>query len=689
MQDAVTGAPLAHVAVDLPDLSRRTTTDPSGVFRLSGLEPGDHRLVFSRIGYAPAEIVVSVENGVVTHPRLQLTPTPVLIEGVGVELARAAADGAYSVGAAEIRDAGARTVGDLLRGRPAVIVSERGTGGPQTVSMRGVAADGVLVLVDGVPLNDPVTGEADLSRISASSVESITILPGARTARYGPRAQGGVVLVRTQTGGSRPGVRLDGGSLGRWGGAVEVSGMLEGFRVGAGGEASGLGGGFRFAQPAEVGGGEALRQNTDVERLSGWLAANGLVRRGTLRLRAGLERLERGLPGKSFAPSRFARQVATRSQASATWRRAEGNVDTSLLLFGALDEARFEDPDPSLGPPYDTRTRLAVGGLEVDVVREWAGAWRPEVGGGLDAEYQRVSSGALDERAPRSRTDFAASAHGAVTLPLGSAGPRVSLAVRGHHGGLDGGLDGMWRATHEVGVAIRRGPLSVRLTQRSGFSPPSLGDQYFREGVAVAPNPDLRAERVPSEWEGGLSFTFGAPARLSGGLNAFRGDIRGMIVWQPDFRFVWSPRNVDVHRDGAEAWLGVEAPLHAGGLIRLQAEFTLVRVTYDRDDPEPVQVLYRPRHSATVRSDVELGPWSGGVVARYVGARFPVPSPVNELHGFWSLDISARRAWLWAGWRLRTGLHVDRLLDQKDALIFGFPRPGRTLALSMEVQRLR
>ena len=52
------------------------------------------------------------------------------------------------------------------------------------------------------------------------------------------------------------------------------------------------------------------------------------------------------------------------------------------------------------------------------------------------------------------------------------------------------------------------------------------------------------------------------PVRL--GASVFRGDIDGMIAWAPDYRFVWSPRNVDVRRRGVEASAGIES----GGVLR-------------------------------------------------------------------------------------------------------------------------
>ena len=36
------------------------------------------------------------------------------------------------------------------------------------------------------------------------------------------------------------------------------------------------------------------------------------------------------------------------------------------------------------------------------------------------------------------------------------------------------------------------------------------------------------------------------------GLNLFAADINGMILWSPDFRYIWSPNNFDVNRRGGE-----------------------------------------------------------------------------------------------------------------------------------------
>ena len=49
-------------------------------------------------------------------------------------------------------------------------------GRPPECQLRGANPDAVLVLLDGIPLNDPVTGEADLSTVSARSLTRATVL---------------------------------------------------------------------------------------------------------------------------------------------------------------------------------------------------------------------------------------------------------------------------------------------------------------------------------------------------------------------------------------------------------------------------------------------------------------------------------------------------------------------------------
>ena len=672
--DSLTRTPLGAVEVLLGPGGWKTSTDASGGFRLRGLEPGSYRLSVRRLGYVRTYRNVEVQNGVVARVELALTPVALEVGGITATIA---STGGIVLLREAIVGSGARTAGDALRAVPGIVVQEQTRGGPQRISVRGSNPDAVLVLLDGVPLNDPVTGEADLSTVPARSLTRATVLPGALSARFGPRAAAGVILLET-SGDAEP------WQVSTW------AGSLEQFGLGAGGggalwnghwqgrvERRGLDGGFDFTIPAEAGGGEAYRGNADLVTWSASTGWSGPLRDGDLSAMAGIETLERGLPGRSFAPSRDARQDLDRARFSAGWN--VGALEKELLsvrTYATRQTTRFRDSDPPFGAPYDDRTLLRAVGASVEGAIPGIGILRA-MSGGVDLDMQSVEGDALSSEAPPRRTDLGLRASG--TWSPSEEAWSVSSSIRGHWVGRTD----RWHASHEFALSVPLSPVFLRVAHRSAFSPPTLGDQFFREGVGVEPNPDLRAERVPSEiaaqvsWAGELGV---AAVRVS--AEAYKGDMKGMIVWLPDFRFVWSPRNTDVRRSGGEAGLEVEVPrvgLAVGG------SFSLARTTYDRGGPDDVQVAYRPRYGATVNAGWQRGPWSLRLASRFTGARFPVPAPVNELPGFWVTDFDVGHRWLFGGWSAESRLRIERLFNVTDALIFAYPDPGRTLRVELRL----
>ncbi len=672
--DSVTGTPVSAVEVLVEPGAWRTSTDASGGFRLRGLEPGAYRVSLLRLGYGRTSRDVEVQNGRVARVRIELTPVALEVDGI---TATVSATGGVVLLRAAIVASGARTAGDALRGVPGIVIQEQARGGPQRVSVRGANPDAVLVLLDGVPLNDPVTGEADLSTVSARSLTRATVLPGALSARFGPRASAGVILLESSG-------DLEPWQLSTWAGALGQVGLgVAGGRALGKGQWSGrlegrrLDGGFGFTIPTEAGGGEAYRNNADLvtwNASTGW--ASGLWG-GDLSATAGLETLQRGLPGRSFAPSPDARQNLDRARVSAGWNGGVLNDGSlSVRTFATRQATRFRDSDPPFGTPYDDRTVLWAGGGSVEGAIPGIGVLR-EISGGVDADVQSVESDVLGSDAPPRRTDLGLRASG--TWSPSAGGWTVSSSVRGHWVGRTD----RWHGSHEIALYVPLGALSLRVAHRSAFSPPTLGDQFFREGVGVEPNPDLRAERVPSEIAAQVSWAgqvVGAAVRAF--AEAYKGDMKGMIVWLPDFRFVWSPRNMDVLRSGGEAGLEVELPRSG---LSFGGSFSLTRATYDREVSDDVQVAYRPRYGASVSAEWQRGPWSFRFASRHTGARFPVPSPVNELDGFWVTDFDVGRSWLVGAWSAETRLRVERLFDVTDALIFAFPDPGRTLRVELRI----
>ena len=92
------------------------------------------------------------------------------------------------------------TVIDVLRRLPGVDVAQNGGMGQQSsLFIRGTESRHVLVLIDGVRLNQAgISGYSDMSQIPISLIQRIEYIRGARSAVYGSDAVGGVINIITR-----------------------------------------------------------------------------------------------------------------------------------------------------------------------------------------------------------------------------------------------------------------------------------------------------------------------------------------------------------------------------------------------------------------------------------------------------------------------------------------------------------
>ncbi|MEM8816136.1 MAG: TonB-dependent receptor [Pseudomonadota bacterium] len=117
---------------------------------------------------------------------------------------------------AQIENRQVRYVADLLRSEPGFEVSQTGVTGTQTqVRVRGSEANHVLVLIDGIRVNDPATSdEFRWEHLSTAGIERIEIVRGPQSALWGSDAVGAVVnvITRSRDSGERLGLSLESGS---------------------------------------------------------------------------------------------------------------------------------------------------------------------------------------------------------------------------------------------------------------------------------------------------------------------------------------------------------------------------------------------------------------------------------------------------------------------------------------------
>ncbi|MDP3802233.1 TonB-dependent siderophore receptor [Brevundimonas sp.] len=109
--------------------------------------------------------------------------------------------GARVIDRRAIEQRGAVFAADILQDVPGLSVVRSGAfGGVAQVRMRGASPGKTLVLVDGVPVNDPaeVNGAFDFSGLELSDIERIEVLSGPQSSLWGSDAIGGVIAFTTR-----------------------------------------------------------------------------------------------------------------------------------------------------------------------------------------------------------------------------------------------------------------------------------------------------------------------------------------------------------------------------------------------------------------------------------------------------------------------------------------------------------
>jgi len=721
-------------------------TDARGAAVLRGLSPGRHALVISALGFAEATIEVEAVNGRVTRASVVLDPAPLRLTGLDVRVASRVGGARATVVETSSLPPGVTDLPAALDRVPgATVVRQGGPGAPAVVQLRGSGGDQVLVLLDGAAINSPLTGVADLSTVDLASIARVAVIPGTQSARYGPRALGGVVLLESRDAGGSAGAATAG--MGTWS-SVETaingwrafgserrgSGESGGARLISGGAWSISGGArwrrsdgaFTYDVPDFRGGGETTRENAAFSQAGGDAR---IARKGGVRpsLRIHFSDVERGSPGGIGQPSLSGRQHHRRWGLSAQVESGEStgpagsawsadsarsaDLARSAELARSADSAQpadspglarptpsrlegsaqadlqwqraeYIDPSPPFGRAYETLTQVRRAEL---ALKGW---WRPGASGealraGLHAARLDVDSNVLTARA-LDLDELGAWARAEHRWDPG-CGIHLDLgaAIRADHHALVDGIT----TSPAVDATLTRAGLTLGLRWGRGFAPPGLGDLFFQEGVLVEPNPDLRPERIRSELTATLAQRWSiGPAAGEVRATAYRADIVDMILWFPDHRFVWSPDNYDVARRGLE--LGAAADLAAFGHTHsFSANVAWSEVEYTGAVLDG-QVAYRPRFTADLSVGIGL---PAGITlnpsAAHVGERRTVPgSPLNALEAYTLFDAGIAIP-LPLGKRAgRLDLAITNLLDERAALLADYPLPGRGWSTRIRIE---
>ncbi|MGE5500236.1 MAG: TonB-dependent receptor, partial [Syntrophothermus sp.] len=201
-------------------------TGINGDYAIHNVKPGAYRVKASYMGYVPLEKRVIVEEGKTVNVDFVLKPTSFQIGGIEVvgvtDLLPTDVATKTSINSGEIEHFQASSVKDVLALVPGVAKTDNpGLGKTGQIAIRGaednnLSALGTLIMVDGIPVSNNANLQfemnsgaksgmsnmgagADLRTIPADNLNSIEVITGLPSVRYGDATEG-VINIKTKIG---------------------------------------------------------------------------------------------------------------------------------------------------------------------------------------------------------------------------------------------------------------------------------------------------------------------------------------------------------------------------------------------------------------------------------------------------------------------------------------------------------
>lgn len=208
--DAQTGEPLIGANVIISNTNLGAATDVDGNYFILNIEPGTYTVKISYVGYSSKTVTeIRIVGGITYELNETLTSGIDLDEIVVTDkkfFEEKSTNTTKVVDSEQINKLPVRGVSNIAALQSGVVTQEGsgGVGGNATINVRGGRGSEVLYIVDGVPQNNLITGNAE-SQVSNNAIEQLAFQVGGYEAKYG-QAQSGIINVTTKSG--KPNYRI-------------------------------------------------------------------------------------------------------------------------------------------------------------------------------------------------------------------------------------------------------------------------------------------------------------------------------------------------------------------------------------------------------------------------------------------------------------------------------------------------
>ncbi len=440
----------------------------------------------------------------------------------------------------ELAGAPVNDLQDLLKFASDVDVRQRGNNGVQAdISIRGSTFDQVLILLNGIPINDPQTGHHNLNLpVSFDAIDRIEILEGSASRLYGPNAFSGAVNIITgQSTIPSLNARLTGGQFGFL--ETALSSVVKTGKLTSSASVD-----YKQA--------DGSLKNTDFKIGNAFYQGTLLYPTGKLEFQGGYG--DRGFGANDFYTPAYPNQYERIKTTFASFKAVkEGIFHLSPSLYWRRNQDRFELFRDNAGAPswYKMHNYHLTDTYGVNL-SGWIDTWIGKLAFGADYRRENIWSTVLGKPMDTPK-DVPGEPGIQFTYSDGRSNTSLFGEYSNHFGAVDisGGmmvnhnssLDKKWQFYPgiDLGWAIIH-PLKLYVSVNKSLRMPTFTDLYYKSATNIG-NPGLQPEEAFST-EAGLKF---ANDWLSAHAAIFGRWGKNMIDWvrQPN-ETIWYAKNLTI-----------------------------------------------------------------------------------------------------------------------------------------------
>jgi outer membrane cobalamin receptor len=539
-----------------------------------------------------------------------------------------------------------RDISEVLEKLSSLNITNYGfLGAKKVINIRGSTEKQVLVLVDGRPINNPRSGDIDLSTIPLNNVQRIEVMAGPASSLYGSTAMGGVVNIITKTPPAQ-------------GQTLELSSSFGTFRTYQENLSYGV-------KHKELGltlnsGYQSSEGHRDNSKFNARDASGKLIYElspeNKLTFQGGFYKDKLGTPGEITSPDLDDKQINRKNFFDLVWDIKpwqDKDIEVSTRAYQNYDRLEFiETPMPLDKTTHTTKAR----GINLKFNQEISKLYRMIYG--FDWTHNLNDSSQTAKHRYIVRAGYLEN-----QLSLWEK-LKLNFGAR-----IDDYSNFGSETLPSLGILYQlKEDLNINFLIARCFRAPTFNDLYWPRTSYAEGNPALRPEKGISG-EFGIEKSFGK--FLKTGLTYFRSDYDNLIKWQRDSDNIWRPKNINsAIIDGVEQ----EFKIAVSDFLNIDLDYTFLRA---KDAKTHKYLTYQPKHKATLEVNYKTpAGFRLGLEGEFVDTRFHNTANTIYVKRYYLLGLGFSQK---IGNNLNIFCRIDDFLNKRYQVIRNYPMPGFSL----------